>query len=68
MNVQENMDLRLMDVVMAYIYGSLDLNIYLKVSEGLELQKANSPKSFIRSSYKDLSIGWNNLGAYGINA
>ena len=32
--IRENLDLRLMDVVAAYLYGSLDNEIYMKVPEG----------------------------------
>ena len=34
-----------MDVVTSYLYGSLDNEIYMKVSEGLKLPKAYSSKS-----------------------
>ena len=29
--ITENLDMHLMDVVIAYIYGSLDNNIYMKI-------------------------------------
>jgi TRAP-type mannitol/chloroaromatic compound transport system permease large subunit len=31
--VTENLDMRLMDVVTAYLYGSLDNDIYMKIPE-----------------------------------
>ena len=31
---KENLDMRLMDVVTAYLYGSLDNDIYMKIPEG----------------------------------
>ena len=34
--VHENLEIHLMDVVTAYLYGSLDNEIYMKVSEGLK--------------------------------
>src|SRR5690606_7736635 len=36
--VKENLDLHLMDVVTAYLYGALDSEIYMKVPEGIELK------------------------------
>ncbi|KAL1208246.1 Retrovirus-related Pol polyprotein from transposon TNT 1-94 [Cardamine amara subsp. amara] len=36
--IRENLDLRLMDVVTAYLYGPLDNEIYMKVTEGIELK------------------------------
>ena len=38
--VQENLDVRLMDVVTAYLYGSLDSDIYLKIPKGLKMPEA----------------------------
>jgi hypothetical protein len=32
--ITENLDMRLMDVVTAYLYGSLDNDIYIKIPEG----------------------------------
>jgi hypothetical protein len=37
--------MRLMDVVTAYLYGSLDNDIYLKVPEGLKMPEAFKSKS-----------------------
>ena len=42
MTVFENLQMRLMDVVTAYLYGSLDTDIYMRVPEGLRLPKANN--------------------------
>jgi hypothetical protein len=33
--VQNRLSLQLMDVVTAYLYGSLDLEIYMKVADGI---------------------------------
>ena len=38
--IKENLDMRLMDVVTAYLYGPLDNEIYMRLPEGVEL-KAN---------------------------
>ena len=35
--VYEKLEMRLMDVVTAYIYGKLDTDIYIKISEGFKL-------------------------------
>jgi hypothetical protein len=40
--IKENLDLRLMDVVIAYLYGSLDSDIYMKLPEGFKLLEAGS--------------------------
>ena len=38
--VRENLDMRLMDVVTTYLYGSLDNNIYIKIPEGYKMPEA----------------------------
>ena len=38
--VSENLEMRLMDVVTAYLYGSLDSDIYMKIPEGLKMPEA----------------------------
>nr|GEY62266.1 hypothetical protein [Tanacetum cinerariifolium] len=38
--VYENLDMRLMDVVIAYLYGSLDSDIYMKIPEGFKMPEA----------------------------
>ncbi|MCF8704082.1 hypothetical protein L3055_11145 [Corynebacterium sp. MC-02] len=43
--VQENLDVRLMDVVTAYLYGSLDSDIYMKIPEGLKMPEAYTPRN-----------------------
>jgi hypothetical protein len=35
--MQMNLYIQLMDVVTAYLYGSLDIDIYMKVSEGMKI-------------------------------
>ena len=42
--IREKLDLRLMDVVTAYLYGSLDNEIYMKVPEGIELKNKSSTR------------------------
>ena len=42
--VSEELDMRLMDVITAYLYGSIDSDIHLKIPEGFKLPEAVSPK------------------------
>lgn len=42
--VSEKLEMRLMDVITAYLYGELDTDIYMKVPEGLKLPDAASNK------------------------
>ena len=42
--IREKLDLRLMDVVTAYLYGPLDNDIYMKVPEGIELKNKSSTR------------------------
>jgi hypothetical protein len=43
--VTKNLDMRLMDVVTAYLYGSLDNDIYMKILEGYKMPEAYISKS-----------------------
>jgi hypothetical protein len=42
--VSESLEMRLMDVVTAYLYGSLDNDIYMKIPEGFKMPEALSAK------------------------
>ncbi|KAJ9544551.1 LOW QUALITY PROTEIN: hypothetical protein OSB04_024258 [Centaurea solstitialis] len=42
--VSKNLEMRLMDVVTAYLYGSLDSDIYMKIPEGFKMPEALSTK------------------------
>ncbi|KAK1427731.1 hypothetical protein QVD17_16425 [Tagetes erecta] len=42
--VSENLEMRLMDVVTAYLYGSLDSDIYMKIPEEFKFPEALSSK------------------------
>ncbi|RVW27458.1 hypothetical protein CK203_094382 [Vitis vinifera] len=48
-NFSEGLDMRLMDVITTYLYGSMDNDIYMKIPEGFELPDANNTKP--RSMY-----------------
>ena len=43
--VSEELDMRLMDVITAYLYGSIDSDIHMKIPEGFKLPEAVSTKS-----------------------
>ena len=43
--VSEGLNMHLMDVVTAYLYGSLDSDIYMKVPEGLKVPEIYNTKS-----------------------
>ena len=47
MTVHEKLEMHLMDVVTAYLYGSLDHNIFMKIPEALKVPEAykNSKES-----------------------
>ena len=42
--VPEGLDMRLMDVITTYLYGSMDNDIYMKILKGVKLSEANSTK------------------------
>ena len=56
----EGLNLHMMDVVTAYLYGSLDSDIYMKIPEGFNLPDANSS-----GSREDYSIKLNK-SLYGL--
>jgi hypothetical protein len=43
--ITENLDMRLMNVVITYLYGSLDNDIYMKIPEGYRMLEAYNSKS-----------------------
>ena len=55
LTVSKNLEMRLMDVVTTYLYGSLDSNIYMKILDGFKMLEAlNSKLKNIRTiNYKD---------------
>ncbi|CAM8943865.1 unnamed protein product [Rhodiola kirilowii] len=50
--VHEKLNMHLMDVVTAYLYGSLDTKIYMKIPEGFKMHDALSTKPRERYSIK----------------
>ena len=47
--VSEGLDMRLMDVVTTYLYGSIDTNVCMKIHEGFKLPEVMNSKP--RSMY-----------------
>ena len=42
--VLEGLDMRLMNVIIVYLYGFMDNDIYMKIPEGFKLSEANCTK------------------------
>ena len=65
--VQEGLNLHLMDVVIAYLYGFLENDIYMKLLEGFNLpNKANSKEDYSIKLNKSL-YGWKQSGCIWYN-
>ena len=45
MAVSEKLEMRLMDVVTAYLYGSLDFDIFMKILKGYKMPEAYTPRN-----------------------
>ena len=43
-SILEGLQMNLMDVVTAYLYGSLDNDIYMKIPDGLKMSEACSSR------------------------
>ena len=43
--IHEKLEMRLMDIVTAYLYGSIDNDIYMKILKGFKFPKANNMNS-----------------------
>ena len=42
LSVSEGLDMRLMDVITAYLYDILENDIYMKIPEGFQLPQVNT--------------------------
>ena len=49
--VSKELDMHLMDVVTAYLYGMLENDIYIKVPEGFQLPQVNTSQHVISTKY-----------------
>ena len=56
--VSETLDMRLMNVVASYLYGSLEKDIHMKILEGFTMPKAfcNEPRSVYSIKLKKIFI------------
>ena len=52
LTVSEGLDMRLMNVISIYLYGSMDNDIYMKSPEGFKLLEANNTKPHSMYSIK----------------
>ena len=50
--VFEELDMRLMDVVTTYLYGSIDANVYMKILERFKLRRVMNSKPLSMYSIK----------------
>ena len=50
--VPEGLDMRLMNIITTYLYGSMDNDIYMKTLKGFKLPKANCKKPRSMNSIK----------------
>ena len=44
LEISKGLNMRLIDVITTYLYGSMDNDIYMKIPEGLKLSETNSTK------------------------
>ena len=44
LTISEGLDMRLMDVVTTYLYGSIDTDIYMTILEEFKLPETTNPK------------------------
>ena len=52
LTVPEGLDMHLMSVIIAYLYGSIDNDIYMKIPKGFGLPEANNTKPCSMCSIK----------------
>ena len=65
--VLEKLDMRLMDVITAYLYRELDTDIYMKVLEGLKLlETSNKPRGMLSIKLRQSLYGLKQSGRCGI--
>ena len=68
LSVSEGLDMRLMDVITAYLYGMLENDIYMKVLEGFQLSQVNTSqlRNMYSIKFRQSLYGLNNLEECGI--
>lgn len=67
LTVTKGLQMRLMDVVTAYLYGSLDTDIYMKVPEGLKLPENHKPREMLSIKLKRSLYGLKQSGRMWYN-
>ena len=50
MATMKSLETHLMDIVTAYLYGSLDSEIYMRIPEGLKMAESQKPVTYIQLS------------------
>ena len=48
MTVSKNLEMRFMDVVTAYLYGSLDFDIHMKIPKGYKMPEHTLPVTYFQ--------------------
>ena len=59
----EKLEMRLMDIVTAYLYGSLDSDIYMKIPEGFKLPDACTPRNLFSKKLQRFLYGLKQSGS-----
>ena len=67
LTVSQSLHMRLIDVITAYLYGSLDTDIYMKVPEGLNLPIKNVPREMFSIKLKKSLYGLKQFGRMWYN-
>lgn len=57
LSVFNNLDMYLMVVVTAYLYGSLDIDIYMKIPKRFKMHETSNPEKCMQLSCKDHCMG-----------
>jgi len=65
--VQKHLSMQLMDVVTAYLYGSLDSDIYMKVPEGIPIPNPNANRNMYCVKLKKTLYGLKQSGRMWYN-
>jgi hypothetical protein len=65
--VQNHLSMQLMDVVTAYLYGSLDSNIYMKVPDGILILNQNASHNMYCVKLQKSFYGLKQLGRMWYN-
>ncbi|KAK4394353.1 Copia protein [Sesamum angolense] len=67
LSVIEQLKMQLMDVVTAYLYGSLDTDIYMRIPEGLKMPEAlkSKPRHMTESGFVIIAVYVDDLNIIG---